>query len=99
MRIFIFKIFVFCYIVQKADMHFGEDCPLEKYVLHFCDDLQHFLDSARPGDVLRLCAGEYRQKCVIRTPGLTLIGEGADRTRLIWDDFVKKLDGQGRKQP
>ncbi len=70
---------------------------MEKYVLHFCDDLQHFLDSARPGDVLRLCAGEYRQKCVIRTPGLTLIGEGADRTRLIWDDYAKKLDGQGRE--
>ncbi len=67
------------------------------FVLHPGDDLQRFLDSARPGDRLRLCAGEYRQKCVIRTPGLTLIGEGAERTRLIWDDYAKKLDGQGRE--
>lgn len=59
------------------------------------DDLQAALDAARPGDVLRLAPGEYRAKAVISTPGLTLIGSGADRTRIVWDDYAKKLDGQG----
>ncbi len=66
-------------------------------ILHPGDDLQHFLDAALPGDSLRLCAGEYRQKCVVRTPGLTILGEGADRTCLIWDDYAKKPDEQGRE--
>jgi pectinesterase len=61
------------------------------------DDLQRCLDSARPGDCIRLPAGEYRQKCVIRTPGLTLLGEGAEQTCLIWDDYARKPDGHGRE--
>ena len=68
-----------------------------EHILHPGEDLQRFLDAALPGDSLRLCAGEYRQKCVVRTPGLTILGEGADRTCLIWDDYAKKPDEQGRE--
>ena len=61
------------------------------------DDVQAVLDSAEPGSLIHFAAGEYRQKLMLRTPGLCLEGEGAERTALIWDDYAKKLDGQGRE--
>ena len=57
--------------------------------------LQEVFDRTRPGDVIRLAEGEYRVKSTIFTPGLTLIGAGAGRTRIVWDDYAKKLDGHG----
>lgn len=59
------------------------------------DELQAALDSARPGGAIRLAPGEYRVKAVVSTPGLTLTGAGADHTRIVWDDYAKKLDGRG----
>ena len=61
------------------------------------DDVQAILDRAEPGAVLRFAAGEYRQKLMIRTPGLTLEGAGAEQTALVWDDWAKKLDAEGRE--
>lgn len=61
------------------------------------DDLQAVFDRARPGDVIELAEGEYRAKSVIFTQGLTLAGAGADRTRIVWDDYAKKLDAAGRE--
>ncbi|MDE7244311.1 MAG: pectin esterase [Oscillospiraceae bacterium] len=58
-------------------------------------DLQTVFDNARPGDVIQLAGGDYRVKSVIHTPRLTLQGEGADRTRILWDDYAKKLDSGG----
>ena len=58
-------------------------------------ELQAALDRARPGETVRLAAGEYRAKCVVSVPGVKLVGAGAERTRIVWDDFAKKLDGQG----
>lgn len=60
-----------------------------------CANLQKILDSAHPGDVIRLAAGEYRVKAAVFTPGLTLCGAGAERTRIVWDDFAKKKDPAG----
>ena len=59
------------------------------------DNLQAVFDTAEENTVIRLAAGDYRQKTVIRTPGLTLVGAGADKTRILWDDYAKKLDAQG----
>lgn len=59
------------------------------------DDLQKVFDGARPGDVIRLAAGDYRMKTTMFTPGLTLVGAGAERTRILWDDYAKKLDDRG----
>lgn len=59
------------------------------------DDLQQIFDAAPAGSVIRLEAGEYRCKSVIRTPGLTVLGAGADRTRIIWDDHARKRDALG----
>lgn len=61
------------------------------------DDIQSVLDRAEPGSLIHFTAGEYRQKVMLRTPGLCLEGEGADQTVLIWDDYAKKLDAQGRE--
>ncbi|MBQ6479725.1 MAG: hypothetical protein IJI45_01280 [Anaerolineaceae bacterium] len=61
------------------------------------EDLQKIFDSAPENTVIRLAPGEYRQKAVIRTPGLTLIGSGMDQTVLVWDDYALKTDEQGRE--
>ncbi len=59
------------------------------------DDIHFVLDHALPGSEIYIAAGEYRQKTVIRTPGITLIGEGADRTVIVYNDYAKKLDEYG----
>ena len=59
------------------------------------ESLQGVFDRSNPGDVIQLAEGEYRAKTVIFTPNLTLTGAGADRTRIIWDDYAKKLDEKG----
>ncbi len=59
------------------------------------DRLQAVCDQAPAGAVIRLSAGVYRQKLVIRTPGLTLEGCGADQTVLIFDDYARKRGADG----
>lgn len=60
-------------------------------------NLSEILSSAAPGEHIVLPEGEFRIKCMIETPGLTLTGAGADKTRVVWDDYAKKLDEQGRE--
>ena len=59
------------------------------------DSLQQAFDRAGAGGVVRLAEGEYRAKPVVLTPGLTIQGAGADRTRIVWDDYAKKPDHNG----
>lgn len=59
------------------------------------EGLREALEKAGPGETIQLDQGEYRLKAAIFTPGLTLRGEGAGRTRIVWDDYAKKLDEQG----
>ena len=54
------------------------------------DDLQKAFDGAPAGSRIRLAPGIYRQKLILRTPGLTVEGSGAERTRIVWDDHAKK---------
>ena len=61
------------------------------------DDLQKAFDSAAPLSIIHLSAGVFRQKTLLRTPGITLIGEGADRTVIAWDDYAQKKDELGRE--
>ena len=58
-------------------------------------NLQEIFDTAPPGETIRLAEGEYRCKTTIFTPGLTICGAGADRTRIVWDDYAKKPDENG----
>ncbi len=59
------------------------------------DDLQRVLDCAPQNAVISLAPGVYRQKLVIRTRGLTLVGAGAEKTVLVYDDYAKKLRPDG----
>lgn len=61
------------------------------------DDLQKIFDGAPENAVIHLAEGIYRQKLVIRVPGLTLIGAGAGKTTIVYGDYAKKLDEQGRE--
>ena len=58
-------------------------------------NLQEIFDTAQPGETVRLAEGDYRCKTTVFTPGLTLCGAGADRTRIVWDDYAKKPDEDG----
>ena len=59
------------------------------------DNLQAVFDIAQPGAVIRLAAGTYRQKCIIRTQGLNI--EGEQDSVLVWDDYAKKKDADGHE--
>lgn len=59
------------------------------------DRLQAVFDRALPGTVIRLSPGVYRQKAVIRTPGLTVIGAGAEKSRIVFDDYARKRGADG----
>jgi pectinesterase len=61
------------------------------------DDLQSILDKAESGTTIHFAPGVYRQKLMLTTPGLILEGEGADQCALVWDDYAKELDEQGRE--
>lgn len=54
------------------------------------DDLQALFDGAGEADVIVFAEGDYRCKTMVRTPGLTLVGAGAGRTRLIYNDYARK---------
>ncbi len=59
------------------------------------NNLQKVFDEAPAGATIYLSAGIYRQKTVIRTPDLTIAGQGMDKTILIYDDYAKKPDEKG----
>lgn len=60
-------------------------------------DLQALMDQTDPGSIIRLPAGTWRQKLTLRTPGLTLIGAGAEQSRIVYDDYALKIDEHGRE--
>lgn len=60
------------------------------------ENLQDVLDVAPPGTVIRLPEGVMRQKAVVRTPHITLIGAGRDRTCLTFDNCARRMDKVGR---
>ncbi|THF83436.1 pectinesterase family protein [Cohnella fermenti] len=45
--------------------------------------------------VIEVKAGEYREKLVIDRPDVSLIGEGADRTTVVWGDYARKAFPSG----
>ena len=59
------------------------------------DRLQKVFDEAAPGSVIHLAPGVYRQKVVIRTPDITVIGAGAGKTRIVYNDYARKRDEEG----
>ena len=60
------------------------------------ENLQDVTDAAPPGTVILLPEGTYRQKLILRTPGLSLAGAGPDRTRIVFGDGARHMDKVGR---
>ena len=69
---------------------------MSEWRINLRENLQDVLDIAPPGTVIRLPAGVMRQKIVVRTPGITLIGAGMDRTALAFDRCARDMDKAGR---
>lgn len=42
-----------------------------------------------------LSEGDFREKIEINVPDTEIIGQGADKTRIIYDDYAKKIDENG----
>ena len=59
------------------------------------DDLSAILQTAAPDTCIQLAAGEYRCKIEITASGITLIGHDPADTRIVWNDYAKKLDKNG----
>ena len=78
--------------MRKGDNHMPERMDITPDM-----NLQEVMDAAAPGTVLHLRAGVYRQKTLLRTPGVTLEGEGMDKTVIIYDDYALKKDEIGRE--
>lgn len=68
---------------------------MQVYTVSPTDNLQAIFDAAAQNTEIRLLPGVYRQKTVIRTPGLTLVGAGTDETILVYDDYALKKDAAG----
>lgn len=69
----------------------------EKNILTPHDNLQLAFDAAKPGSTIFLEAGVYRQKILLRTPGLQIVGAGIQQTTIIWDDYANKLHEDGKE--
>ena len=65
--------------------------------VHAGEDLQAILDRAEENSIIHIGAGIYRQKLVIRTRALTLLGAGTGETVLIWDDYANKIHADGKE--
>lgn len=59
------------------------------------DNLQAVFDEAPEQAEIHLAPGIYRQKAVIRRPGLTVVGADAGKTVIVWDDHARKRDFLG----
>ena len=70
---------------------------MQNRFVHTAEELEAALTRSEAGDTIRLDAGEYRLKAVIRTPELTLIGAGADETVIVWDDYANKIHADGKE--
>lgn len=59
------------------------------------DDLQAVFDAAPENAIIQLAKGVYRQKLMIRTPYLTVLGAGAGETVIVYGDHARKRDRFG----
>lgn len=61
------------------------------------DDLQAVFDGAQENAVVVLPEGVFRQKLMLRTKGLTVLGAGPGKTKLVFGDYARKLDDAGKE--
>lgn len=61
------------------------------------DDLYEIIRSAAPHTRIILAEGVYRLKLEINVPYLELVGAGADKTVIVYDDYAKKIHADGKE--
>lgn len=61
------------------------------------DDLGAIINASEPGDLIQLSEGTYRTKFTIFVNSLTIRGAGAEKTRIVWDDFAQKIHEDGKE--
>ncbi len=59
------------------------------------DKLSEILKTVSPGTRIFLSNGVYREKIEIAVPDIELVGESADKTVIVYDDYAKKIDENG----
>ncbi len=59
------------------------------------DKLSEILKTVSPGTRIFLSNGVYREKIEVAVPGIELVGESADKTVIVYDDYAKKIDENG----
>lgn len=61
------------------------------------ESLGAVLGEIKPHTRIVLGEGEFREKIEISMPDVEIIGQGAGKTRIVFDDYAKKIDEQGRE--
>lgn len=61
------------------------------------DSLTEILKTVSPHTRIRLSEGVYREKLEISVSDIELVGAGADKTVIVYDDYAKKPDELGRE--
>ncbi len=69
--------------------------PMNVKNITLADDLGKAIKAAAPGDRIVLAPGIYREKIEIYIPDIEIIGNSAADTRIVWNDYAKKLDERG----
>ncbi len=59
--------------------------------------LQAAFNRAEENDIIQLSSGAYREKAILTTPGVTIVGQGVHLTSLTYGDFAKMRDTKGRE--
>ncbi len=59
------------------------------------DSISEALGNCGDGARIVLAAGVYREKLEISVPGVELVGNSADDTKIVWGDYANKLDEKG----
>lgn len=59
------------------------------------DKLSEILRTVSPGTRIFLSNGVYREKIEITVPDIELVGESAEKTVIVYDDYAKKIDENG----
>jgi len=72
-----------------------EDPKMKEIRLSPTESLADALKNVQPHTRLLLAPREYREKIEICTPDIEIVGCGADKTRIVYGDYAKKLDEKG----
>jgi pectinesterase len=59
------------------------------------ENLAEILDGVSPGTRVVLAPGIYREKIEINVPDIEIAGHSAEDTKIVWDDYARKLDDKG----